>query len=268
MMEVSEKTVTPVKHSYFDAFGRCQPVVESAEVYEKSRRYFKFEKHAIDLQKIYTRLTTHLKIENAISLDTFKQRIQTVLQHLGDDETTKNILHGVYVPFMLPIEAPTDIGILIEQKYLPAVEASFNEAFPDKSFTNHYKGGLAGKLAIALGSRHEQLLDKQKKQVIVGVYFPSLMEYSVPAALEQMAKLPEKFLLAGGVDTAAAMVAAPDLLLRQDGYPPVLWMAGLDTEKSGVGYLFEAYGYHLTFNRKPHFDKAAESWASGLVVIG
>jgi hypothetical protein len=267
-MEVLEKTVASVQSSYFDAFGRCQPTVEKTEVYAKSRRYFKFEKHELDLQKVYTRLTKHLNIGGEVTFNEFTQRIQNILQNLSNDDAIKNILNGVYVPFMLPIETPTDIGTLIEQKYLPAVEASFVEAFPDKSFTNHHKDGLSGKLAIALGSRHEKLLAKQKNQVIVGVYFPCLMEYSVPAALEQMAKLPEKFLLAGGVDTAAAMVAAPDLLLRQDGYPPVLWMAGLDTEKLGVGYLFEAYGYHLTFNRKPHFDKAAESWASGLVVMG
>jgi hypothetical protein len=267
-MEVLEKEESAVKHSYFDAFGRCQPVLEKSEVYAKSRRYFKFEKRTLDLQKIFARLTKHLHIGNPVSFDEFNQRVNKILQDLGNDEATKNILNGVYVPFMLPIETPTDIGTLIGQKYLPAVQASFVEAFPDKTFTNHHKDGLVGKLAISLGSRHEKLLDKQKNQVIVGVYFPALMEYSVPATLEQMAHLPQKFLLAGGVDTAAAMVAAPDLLLRQDGYPPVLWMAGLDTEKSGVGYLFEAYGYHLTFNRKPHFDKAAESWASGLVVLG
>lgn len=267
-MEVLEKKSVDAEQGVFDAHGRCQPASIKADAHKKTRRYFDFEKRPVDLKQIYARLTTHLAIGNSVSLEEFTSRVNKILQDLRDDQLTKNVVNGVYVPFMLPIETPTDIGTLIEQKYLPAVQASFAEAFPDKSFINHHKDGLTGKLAIALGSRHEKLLSKQKNQVIVGVYFPSLMEFSVPAAIEQMAHLPEKFLLAGGVDTAAAMVAAPDLLLRKDGYPPVLWMAGLDTEKLGVGYLFEAYGYHLTFNRKPHFDKAAESWASGLVVLG
>jgi hypothetical protein len=39
-------------------------------------------------------------------------------------------------------------------------------------------------------------------------------------------------------------------------------------ESAKAGYHFEAYGYNLTFNRRVHFDQVAESWASGLVVLG
>ncbi|XLM23265.1 hypothetical protein MKD33_18855, partial [Chromobacterium piscinae] len=61
----------------------------------------------------------------------------------------------------------------------------------------------------------------------------------------------------------AAFIGSPDLLLRRDGYPPLLWLSGLDGEKEGVGYHFEAYGYDLTFNRRVHQNMAAEYWASG-----
>ncbi len=267
-MEVLEKTLLNTDNALFDAHGRLIPRNLKNGVLAKSRRYFSITQPEVDYGKMYARLTKHLNIGDTVSQVEFTQRAEKILEKLRSDANLSNILNGVRVPFMLPVEAAADIGTLLENKYLPAVQSAFADAFPDKNFSNHHKGGLAGKLAIALGSRHEKLLKAQQTQVLVGYYFPCVMEYSVPAAIEQMTQLPEQFLLAGGVDTAAAMVAAPDLLLRKDGYPPVLWMAALDAEKTGAGYHFEAYGYHLTFNRRVHLDQAAESWTSGLVVLG
>lgn len=253
----------------FDAYGRCIPGTQLHKpAFAESRRYFRLQPPPMDMAAMYQRLTTHLQIGSAVSLEAFEARVAAIMAKVKADPATAGICHGVAVPFMLPVQGLSDIGTQLESRYLPAVKAAFEQVYPDKTFTNHHKGSLSGKLSIALGSRHERLLDKQAQAVVVGVYFPALMEYSLPAALEKVAQLPEHFLLAGGFDTAAAMISAPDLLLRTDGYPPVLWMAALDTEKAGVNYLFEAYGYHLTFNRKPHFDQAAESWASGLVVLG
>ena len=36
---------------------------------------------------------------------------------------------------------------------------------------------------------------------------------------------------------------------------------------AGIGYHFEAYGYNLTFNRRPHLGHAAEYWSSGISVL-
>lgn len=267
-MEVLEKASLNTDTALFDAHGRLIPRNLKNGVFAKSRRYFSITQPEVDYGKIYARLTKYLNIGDSVSKEEFETRAEKILDKLRSDANASNILNGVCVPFMLPVEAVADIGTLLDSKYIPAVQSAFSEVFSDKNFTNHNKGGLAGKLAIALGSRHEKLLKAQQNQVLVGYYFPCVTEYSVPAAIEQMAQLPEQFLLAGGVDTAAAMVAAPDLLLRKDGYPPVLWMAALDAEKTGAGYHFEAYGYHLTFNRRVHLDQPAESWASGLVVLG
>lgn len=253
----------------FDAYGRCIPDPKQQKpAFANSRRYFRLQQPVLDFHLIYERLVTYLNIGTSVSEHAFQSRIESLLESLRADPATANIARGVYVPFMVPQQPLADIGSQLESVYLPAVKASFEHAFPEKSFTNHHKDGLAGKLSIAVDSRHERFLNAQQHDVQVGIYFPCLMEYSVPAAIERAASLPSQFLLAGGYDTAAALVAAPELLLRTDGYPPVLWLAALDAEKNGVNYLFEAYGYHLTFNRKPHFDQAAESWTSGLVVLG
>jgi hypothetical protein len=107
-----------------------------------------------------------------------------------------------------------------------------------------------------------------ENDVVVGVYFPCLLEYSVQAAREKIAQLPNNCLLAGGYDTAAAFIAAPNLLLREDGYPPLLWLSGLETDSEYAGFHFEAYGYDLTFNRRVHYDHVAEYWASAIVITG
>lgn len=256
------------KTEYFDSNGRCIPNDIASEYHKKTRRYFILEQPTVDYDAIHARLIKHLAIEHPITVNDFAKRAENILDKLRLDPACSNILNGVHVPFMLPKQASKDIGTLLDSHYINAVKSAFEEAFPNSSFTNHYKNGLKDKLSIAENSRHERLLSEQTEQLIVGYYFPCLMEYAVPAAIEQASRLPEQFILAGGYDTSAALIGSPDLLLRKEGYPPVLWMAALDAEKSGVGYHFEAYGYNLTFNRKPHFDRVAESWTSGLVVLG
>ncbi len=264
-MQTKEETLVK---ELFDENGRCIPADIQAEHHVKTRRYFIFDQPEIDYELIYGRLTKHLAIQSVITAQEFAARAEKILDNLRQNPQTRNILNGVHVPFMLPAAENGDIGSLVEHTYINAVKSSFQELFPNNSFTNHHKAGLEGKLSMAVGSRHENLLNAQSEQLVVGYYFPCLMEYSVPAAIEQISHMPAQFLLAGGYDTSAALVGSPSLLLRKEGYPPVLWMAALDTEKAGVGYHYEAYGYNLTFNRKPHFDRVAESWASGLVVVG
>lgn len=258
----------------FDDHGRRVPPELDSAVHQATRRRFICTQPVVDYGEIHERARKHLGAGVALSATEFEGRAEAILKGLRSDPKTRNIAAGVCVPFLLPKSAHPDraghaeIGQDLEETYLPAVQRSFQEEFPDYSFTNHCKSGLAGKLGVAAGSRHERLLEAMQQGVVVGYYFPCLLEYSVPAAVEQMKTLPETFLLAGGFDTCAAFVGSPDLLLRRDGYPPLLWLAALSGEQEGIGYHFEAYGYNLTFNRKPHLGHAAEYWASSLVVLG
>lgn len=252
----------------FDDFGRCFPSHVLSAAHRESRRYFTLQQPTIDYAQIYRRIRTHLNANISLSESDFSIRAERILTDLRSDPRTQDIAQGVHVPFLLPKAKTEDIGLSMETQYLPAVQASFQEHFPNYSFTNHHAGGLLNKLSPAPQSRHEQLITALDNGDVVGYYFPCFLEFSIPAAIEQLRALPEKFLLAGGFDTSAAFVGTPDLLLRTDGYPPMLWFAGLSGEKPGIGYHFEAYGYNLTFNRRPHLNKAAEYWACGLVVLG
>jgi hypothetical protein len=253
----------------FDAHGRCLPAKLVAPVHPRTRRYFHIAQTKIDYGDIYARSQKHLGIPDGIvSAKEFEQRAERILQNLRNDPARKGITDGFGVPFLLPKAAYADYGEALEGTYVKAVATSFAEKFSKYDFVNHHKAGLAGKFRIIPESRHTRLVEAMQHDLVVGYYFPCLTEYSVPAAIEQVGHLPEQFLLAGGFDTCAALVGTPDLLLRTDGYPPLLWLAALLSEKADAGYYFEAYGYNLTFNRRPHFNQAAEYWASGLVVLG
>lgn len=252
----------------FDEYGRCIPVSLKAQVHNESRRYFSVVQPKVDYSEIYQRFDKYLAIGGQISLGDFKQRAEAIMAFLGNLSGYENITQGVGVPFILPKSEKMDIGQAFEGTYLRGVQQSFDAMFPAHSFTSHCQSSLDGILNITPGSRHESVINAIQKDVVVGYYFPCLLEYSKPAAIEQLATLSDNFLLAGGFDTAAAIIGSPDLLLRKDGYPPLLWLSGLEGGGEKIGYHFEAYGYDLTFNRRVHFDQAAEYWASGLVVLG
>lgn len=253
--------------SGFDEFGRCLPGTVTAPAHPRSRRYFALTPPTIDYPAIHARLCRHLGAGLQMSADEFASRANAILKRLEADQRCAAITRGVAVPFILPRGRVPDIGSVLEQHFLPAVADAYQEKFPDYRFTNHHKTGLTGRLSVQPNSRHEHLIDAMADKDVVGVYFPCLSEYSIPAALQRIATLPEHLLLAGGFDTCAALVATPGLLMRTDGYPPLLWLSALASEKESVGYHFEAYGYNLTFNRRPHLGHAAEYWSSGISVL-
>jgi hypothetical protein len=254
--------------SHFDENGRCLPQGLNAAVNEHSRRYFSIVQPEIKYDKIYERLVKSFNIAPELSLNDFELRAEAILGRIRSEESSLNILEGVRIPFALPKAQYDDIGTAMDTVFLNAVQQSFNNQFPEYEFSNQYTQKLSGKFSVAGGSRHEQLIEAMQQDVVVGYFFPCLLEYSVPAAIERLALLPEMFLLAGGYDLAAAFISAPDMLLRTDGYPPLLWLSGLNTDIDMEGFHFEAYGYDLNFNRRMHLNHVAEYWASGLVVLG
>ena len=263
---------TPSRSStrFFDQDGRRIVRNLSTPAHRAVRRRFICNQPAIDHAAIHDRITRHLDCHGALSVAEFEGRAQTILQQLNTDPRCADIVNAVAVPFFLPRTpraASHDLGIDLEHVYLPAVGLSFHEASTGGTFVNHHRTGLAGKLGLAAGSRHERLLHAMEAGVTVGYLFLSLTEFSIPAAVEQLSELPSNISLAGGADLCAALIGSPHLLLRIDGYPPLVWLAGLHAEVESAGYHFEAYGYGLTFNRRVHLNQAAEYWACALTVL-
>lgn len=254
----------------FDAeTGRClPPAALSAPVHRASRHYFQFQQPTLDLPAIYQRCIAALGTKGVPSEAEFSARATAIRARLDADPSTRDLLKGVGIPFLLPQDNITDIGASLDKTYLPALKRTFETRFPKAQFSHHLKTPLEGRLRIAKESRHTALLSALKSEAVVAYFFPALTEYSLPATREVMANLPGFLSLAGGIDTCAALIAAPDLLQHPTAYPPLLWFAALDSEHPDAGYHLEGYGYDLTVNRRMHFGQAAEYWASGLVLRG
>lgn len=264
----SSMTTENNQASLFDEFGRCIPAANEAGAHRTTRRWFICQQPEIDYSAIHARIDAQLGGGSALSVDEFKQRADAILENLRQNPATANLVKGVKVPFFLPKASHADIGQALAERYLPAVAQAFETRFPTYTFTDHNKVELTGQLSVGEKSRHDRLIHAMSQDCVVGYYFPALLEFSIPAARRQIDALPDNFVLAGGYDTCAAFIGSPDLLLRTDGYPPLLWMAGLDGEKENIGYHLEAYGYNLTFNRRAHLGQTAEYWGSGLAVLG
>lgn len=252
---------------FFDAAGRCLPDGVQAPAHRATRGYFSPLQPSLDYEAIHARIARQFGDASLPDVAHFRRRAEAILARLHDQRTTRNLLNGVHVPFILPQARHDDIGAALERHYLPAVRKAFEAGRPGSRFVDHHAASLAGKFTVVAASRHERLIDAMSADCIVGWYFPCLTEYSVPATRERVSGLPEGLLLAGGYDTCAALVGSPELLLRSDGYAPLLWLAALDGAPGETCY-FEAYGHDLTFNHRVHFGDAAEYWASGLSVLG
>ena len=156
----------------------------------------------------------------------------------------------------------------MEDRYLPALGRSWKARFQKADFKNELKGGLAGKVAVAKGSRYDRFVQALAEGPVVGYYFPmALSGFSVEAALRQMPGLAESIVLSGGFEACAALVGSPDLFSQKDGYPPQLDLSAFQAPAAGYGYHFAPYGYNLTFNGRFHNGLASDYCSSGLTVI-
>jgi MoaA/NifB/PqqE/SkfB family radical SAM enzyme len=251
----------------FDEFGRCIPKGINSQINIKSRRYFYIKKKNINLDESFQRITKFLPSDSYPTIQEYKEKISQIRDGFNIEEEAIGILNGNCIPFMLPKIESDDIGEEFENKFLPAVSNSYKDFFPNYEFTTHHHNSMAGTLETVKGSRHDNLVKKLKDQSVIGCYFPALSEYSVDAAIEIMSKLPERIILAGAYDTAAALISCPDLLYNEEHYAPLLWLSGVKA-KQGEAKYFEAYGYNLTFNRRMHLSKNSEYFTSGITLLG
>ena len=88
----------------------------------------------------------------------------------------------------------------------------------------------------------------------------------------QTLPLYENLVLSGGLDTAAALVGSPDLLVNKDDYPPVLCLSALKHSDERLMLCFKAYGQHLEFwcmsqMLSPGQTQVSEQWSGGLNFI-
>ena len=90
----------------------------------------------------------------------------------------------------------------------------------------------------------------------------------------QMKTLPihKGLVLSGGLDTAAALVGSPGLLVNENDYPPVLCLSALKHVDERLMLCFKSYGQHLEFwgmsqMLTPKITQVSEQWSGGLTLF-
>lgn len=258
----------PALASLFDVSGRRIPAPDLAGRVNPASPRYALPQPTIDYSVIQRRVSEHIPGADSVSQSELARQAERLLEALARTEGARELAASVHVPFVLGRARHADYGQALEETYLPAVGRSWKACYPKYDFKNELKGGLAGKVTAAPGSRHERLLQAMAEGPVVGLYFPlALSGFSVDAALHQMADLPDGFLLAGGVDVSAALVACPELIMKVDGYAPQLDLSALDTAAPRYAYHFAPYGYNLTFNGRYHNGLASDYCTSGLTWI-
>ena len=95
------------------------------------------------------------------------------------------------------------------------MQSSFKNEFEKFDLINHIKNSLKNQLNSWTDSKYEKITEKLKNQNITGLLFPSLNEFSFPAAIETVSKLPENIMLAGGYEIMSALIGSPSILRRK-----------------------------------------------------
>jgi hypothetical protein len=155
------------------------------------------------------------------TLDLFKKKTTELLDEIKSSKELENLLGGFYFPIILPKinSKDFDYGTVLREIFFRELESISNKYAPIwNQFHSPHKSFLDGPINLVLGSRHETIVEKMKQGIVYAIYFPySLRGFSVVAARKQMASLPESLSLAGGFDTAAALIMYPRILTNSFG---------------------------------------------------
>ena len=159
-----------------------------------------------------------------MSAEEFQKRCEVALAYIKGEPSIANLLNGPHFIFALP-KLTGDLGTILDNTIVPAMERAYLAQFPDRSFTNYCHNDLAKKVKVVTGTRQERLVHAMAQGPVCGVFFPALQGFSIPADREFIAKMPERLTLAG-MEVPVAVTAHPDTLFR-DWYTPGLDMASL-----------------------------------------
>lgn len=264
--------------SLFDNNGRRFPFEGMRVFNEISLSYYKIDKSSFNYGTILSNSKNFSGVDASISLEAFKKVCSDLKIKVQDEPLLKSLFDGVHVPFICPkATLLDDLGKELEKITLPSVASSFKASFPNLHCKATLQGSskLEGELSVAKDSRYESFIDAHKSGVVAGWYFPqALQEYDIESQQNQMQTLPlhENLVLSGGLDTAAALIGSPDLLVNENDYPPILCLSALKHVDERLMLCFKAYGQHLEFwcmsqMLAPGITQVSEQWSGGLTLF-
>jgi len=265
-------------HSLFDENGRRIPFNGMRVFNDISLSYYKIHKSPYNYETILSNSKSFANVDSNVSLKSFQSVCDDLKIKVQKEPLLKNLFDGVHIPFICPKGTnENDLGKEFEKITLPSVASSFKSSFPHLHCKATLQGSskLEGELSVAKNSRYESFMEAHKSSEVAGWYFPqALQEYDIESQQNQMETLPlyENLVLSGGLDTAAALVGSPDLLVNKNDYPPVLCLSALKHSDERLMLCFKAYGQHLEFwcmsqMLSPGQTQVSEQWSGGLTIF-
>ena len=262
----------------FDERGRRIPFEDMRVFNEVSLSYYKINQPEIEFKKILSNSKQYADIDSSITVKSFKSVCMGLKKKVQDESLLKNLFNGIHIPFICPkASLEDDLGKELERVTLPSVASSFKANYPNLHCNATLQGSskLSGELSVASDSRYETFIETHRNGAIAGWYFPqALQEYDIASQRAQMKTLPfhESLTLSGGLDTAAAIVGSPDLLVNENDYPPILCLSALKHADERLMLCFKAYGQHLEFwcmsqMLTPELTQVSEQWSGGLTLF-
>ena len=264
---------------YFSNIGRRVPT-EGVRVFNQiPSEYYKLSQPALNFEQILKNLEHQGMVIPSFKARKFKQAALGVLSTIESNDSYRNLLKGVHVPFAISnTQKGVDLGVHLESKLLPSVQNSFNGLFPQSHFKAVLQSNseLSKNIKLAKNSRYESFIEATQNGTVVGWYFPqALQEFDVSSQRSQMTSLPivqdMRVCLSGAIDICTSLVGVPSLLMNEDYYPPILCMSAYEHSDPRMILLMKAYGPHLEFWCMTQMltsttTQVSEQWAGGLTV--
>jgi|APSaa5957512535_1039671.scaffolds.fasta_scaffold57287_2 hypothetical protein len=269
--------MSKINKALFDDNGRRITYKGMRVFNEISLQYYKIQQPGNNFEKVLSNSKKYADVDANITVSDFKNNCEEIRKKVNENQFLKNLFKGIHVPFICSKSKEEDIGTEIEKVALPFVAASFVENYPNLHCKATMQGSskLSNNVNVSSNSRYENFLKIHKNKTIVGWYFPqALQEYDIPSQSAQMKTLPEfnGLVLSGGVDTAAALIGTPGLLVNENDYPPVLCLSALKHKDERLMLCFKSYGQHLEFwgmsqMLTPDVTQVSEQWSGGITIF-
>lgn len=260
---------------YFNEVGWRQPNSSYRTYSDSKTNYYKLNETIKQPKQILEESKKFLPGLKNFDSKLFEKNLEELIKKIESNKDFKPILKSKYYPFIIPINSKKiDIGEQLEKELLPLVERSFKNEFPDCHFkiTIQNNLSLCERLSISKISRYGELVKKNNKNLICGLYFPeALIGYDISSQKKQMEDLPQfdGICISGALDICSALIGNPQMLIHKETYSPMLCLTALEHVDKRITCLFKSYGPHLEFwglgnQLLPGIEQVSEQWSGGL----
>lgn len=205
--------ITGKNFSMVDSTGRF--ISTGAGVKEPDKKFF-LTQPTIDYAAVLLRLKESFTGLEFVTKKEFETQAKELIEKVKQENP--NLLNGVYLPICLPQCEIQDYGTALEDIFLPAVEKSYKDQYPDRQFINYRQGELKNKVSCLPPGETNFL--KMSKEPLVALIFPICLQgFSIPTSRELI--LRERYFLNGAIENSVAFVAYPEVLSHNFNTPGI-----------------------------------------------